>query len=118
MVDVLKDLSSESLAEAIEWNLFGLYATFGRIPNARVDHHPNVMRVRTGLHHELVNGIFLAQLSTDDIVMSIPPDLEDFRTRSLPLFWSPLPSPSPPELGNDCENMCLILAVIVTGSVV
>src|SRR5439155_1204124 len=72
MVDVLKDLSSESLAEAIEWNLFGLYATFGRIPNARVDHHPNVMRVRTGLHHELLNGIFRAQFPTDDIDVSIP----------------------------------------------
>src|SRR2546430_531960 len=79
MVDVLKDLSSESLAEAIEWNLFGLYATFGRIPNARVDHHPNVMRVRTGLHHELLNGIFRAQFPTDDIDVSIREVLDVLR---------------------------------------
>src|SRR2546430_3509635 len=94
MVDVLKDLSSESLAEAIEWNLFGLYATFGRIPNARVDHHPNVMRVRTGLHHELLNGIFRAQFPTDDIDVSIREVLEDFRSRSLPMIWWTGPSRS------------------------
>src|SRR5207244_13614245 len=92
MVEVLKNLSSESLAQAIEWNLFGLYATFGRIPNARVDHHPNVMRVRTGLHHELLNGIFRAQFPTDDIDVSIRVVLEDFRSRSLPKIWYTGPS--------------------------
>ena len=118
MVDVLKDLSSESLAEAIEWNLFGLYATFGRIPNARVDHHPNVMRVRTGLHHELLNGIFRAQFPTDDIDVSIREVLEDFRSRSLPMIWWTGPSSSPPELGKYLENMGLIRAGSLTGSAV
>src|SRR2546430_9668540 len=97
MVDVLKDLSSESLAEAIEWNLFGLYATFGRIPNARVDHHPNVMRVRTGLHHELLNGIFRAQFPTDDIDVSIRADHDDFRSRSRPQHRWTVTSSSPHE---------------------
>src|SRR5436309_16035317 len=118
MVDVLKDLSSESLAEAIEWNLFGLYATFGRIPNARVDHHPNVMRVRTARHHEPMNGIVRAQFPTDDIDVSIREVLEDFRSRSLPMIWWTGPSSSPPELGKYLENMGLIRAGSLTGRAV
>src|SRR5437667_451638 len=71
MVAVLKDLSPGAVARAIEWNLFGLYATFDRIPGARVDHEPHLMRVCTGLPHELLNGIFRAQFRTDDIDGSI-----------------------------------------------
>src|SRR6266705_3172449 len=67
MVGVLKDLSPGAVARAIEWNLFGLYATFDRIPGARVDHEPHLMRVCTGLPHELLNGIFRAQFPTEDI---------------------------------------------------
>lgn len=118
MVVVLKDMSSEALTEAIEWNLFGLYATFDRIPGARVDHDPNVMRVRTGLPHELLNGIFRAQFPTDDIDVSIREVLEDFRSRSLPMIWWTGPSSSPPELGKYLENMGLIRAGSLTGSAV
>src|SRR3989475_2304836 len=118
MVVVLKDMSSEALTEAIEWNLFGLYATFDRIPGARVDHDPKVMRVRTGLPHELLNGIFRAQFRTDDIEASIRETLGDFRSRSLPMIWWTGPSSNPPELGKYLENMGLIRAGSLTGSAV
>src|SRR5436309_4996284 len=105
MVAVLKDLSPGAVARAIEWNLFGLYATFDRIPGARVDHEPHLMRVCTGLPHELLNGIFRAQFRTDDIDGSIEEAIEDFRSRELPMVRRTGPPSKPRELGKYLENI-------------
>src|SRR5213083_588224 len=118
MVAVLKDLSPGAVARAIEWNLFGLYATFDRIPGARVDHEPHLMRVCTGLPHELLNGIFRAQFRTDDIDGSIEEAIEDFRSRELPMVWWTGPSSKPPELGKYLENMGLAHVGELTGTAV
>src|SRR5205809_201979 len=118
MVAVLKDLSPGAVARAIEWNLFGLYATFDRIPGARVDHEPHLMRVCTGLPHELLNGIFRAQFRTDDIDGSIDEAIEDFRSRELPMVWWTGPSSKPPELGKYLENMGLAHVGELTGTAV
>ena len=118
MVAVLKDLSPGAVARAIEWNLFGLYATFDRIPGARVDHEPHLMRVCTGLPHELLNGIFRAQFRADDIDGSIDEAIEDFRSRELPMVWWTGPSSKPPELGKYLENMGLAHVGELTGTAV
>src|SRR5207245_11762229 len=104
MVSALKDLSPGAVARAIEWNFFGLYATFDRIPGARVDHEPHLMRVCTGLPHELLHGIFRAQLRTDDIDGSIEEAIEDFRSRELPIVWWTGPPSERPELGQCLDN--------------
>ncbi|SRR5438034_4931213 len=118
MVGVLKDLSPGAVARAIEWNLFGLYATFDRIPGARVDHEPHLMRVCTGLPHELLNGIFRAQFPTDDIDGSIEEAIGDFRSRELPMIWWTGPSSKPPELGKYLENVGLVHAGELKGTAV
>jgi len=118
VLGALEDPSDGALAQAIEWNLFGLNAALAGIPRARVDHNPRMMRVRTGLRHELMNGIFRAQLPLDGIDASIRDALEDFRSRELPMIWWTGPSTEPPELGKYLEHAGLVHAGDLTGTAV
>lgn len=101
---ILRDLSAGSLTRAIEWNLCGLYATFARIPQARVEHGPDMMRVITGLPHELLNGIFRPRLREDGIGTAIDEAMEEFRALELPMMWWTGPSTRPLHLGKYLEN--------------
>lgn len=77
-------------------NLFELYLALGRMPNAQVDSRPDLLRVRTGLPHELLNGIFRARLEDDNLDATIRTALEDFLVERIPVTWwiGPLTQPA------------------------
>lgn len=118
MARSLTDPSPGALTEAIEWNMFGLYAAFGRIPHARVELYPDMMRLITGLPHELLNGIFRAQLPEHDVGARIEDALADFRSAGLPMIWWTGPSTVPPHLGKHLEAYGLVHAGDLTGMAV
>lgn len=106
---------SRDVVVAIESNLFELYRSFGRIPNARVESSPHMLRVKTGLPHERLNGILRARIPEDDAKAAIGAALEVFLSDKLPMMWWVGPSTEPPHLGKYLESCGLARAVEMTG---
>jgi GNAT superfamily N-acetyltransferase len=100
---------------AIESNLFDLYRTLGRMPNAWVDSRPDMLRVKTGLPHEVLNGIFRARIPEDRPEKAIRAALEDFVSERVPMLWWVGPSSEPAHLGKYLESCELVLAKELSG---
>src|SRR5437763_15051776 len=57
------------------------------MPGAKVDSGPDMLRVKTGLPHELLNGIFRAHIPEDDPQATIDAVLADFLAERIPMMW-------------------------------
>jgi GNAT superfamily N-acetyltransferase len=100
---------------AIESNLFDLYRALGRMPNAWVDSRPDMLRVRTGLPHEVLNGIFRARLPERDSGSAIRAAVQDFVSERIPVLWWVGPSSEPAHLGADLEDCGLVRVKELSG---
>ncbi|TLZ45899.1 MAG: GNAT family N-acetyltransferase [Methanobacteriota archaeon] len=100
---------------AIEANLFELYRTLGRMPNAWVDSRPDILRVKTGLPHQVLNGIFRARIPEDGADTAIRAALGDFVSERVPVLWWVGPSSEPAHLGEYLENCELVRANELSG---
>jgi GNAT superfamily N-acetyltransferase len=100
---------------AIESNLFELYRTLGRMPKAWVDSRPDILRVKTGLPHEALNGIFRARIPENRPDIAIRAALEDFVSERVPVLWWVGPSSEPAHLGKVLENCQLVRANELSG---
>ncbi|TLZ58190.1 MAG: hypothetical protein E6K15_01320, partial [Methanobacteriota archaeon] len=89
---------------AIESNLFEFYGSYGRMPGARVDSRPDMLRVKTGLPHELLNGIFRARIPEENPQAAIDAVLSDFLSERIPMMWWVGPSTEPRNLGKYLED--------------
>src|SRR5207249_7229187 len=74
------------------------------MPGAKVDSGPDMLRVKTGLPHELLNGIFRAHIPEDDPQAAIDAVLSDFLAERIPMMWWVGPSTEPRNLGTYLEN--------------
>jgi GNAT superfamily N-acetyltransferase len=77
---------------------------FARMPNATVESGPDLLRVKTGLPHELLNGIFRARIPEEDPEAAINAALKPFRSDRTPVLWWVGPSSEPRYLGKYLEN--------------
>ena len=100
---------------AIESNLFELYRALGRMPHAWVDSRPEILRVRTGLPHEVLNGIFRARLPERGSATAIRAALEDFISDRVPALWWVGPSSEPAHLGSELEDCGLVRVKELSG---
>lgn len=96
-------------------NLFELYLAFGRMPNAQVDSRPDLLRVKTGLPHELLNGIFRARLEEEDVDSAIRAALEDFLVERIPVTWWVGPLTQPADLDRHLARHGLVRTSDITG---
>lgn len=100
---IYKELSRD-IVVAIEGNLFELYETLGRMPNAVVHSSPQTLRVKTGLPHEFLNAILRAQISDPNPEAAIRSAIDEFRSDRTPITWWVGPSTTPRDLGKYLEN--------------
>jgi GNAT superfamily N-acetyltransferase len=100
---------------AIESNLFELYRALGRMPNAWVDSGPDMLRVRTGLPHEALNGIFRARIPDHGSGQAIRAALQDFLSDRVPMLWWVGPSTEPACLGKSLEASGLVRVKELSG---
>ena len=85
------------------------------MPGATVESRPDVLRVKTGLPHEWLNGIFRAHLPEEDPEPAIDAVLSEFRSDRIPVTWWVGPSTNPPNLGRFLEASGLNHAGEVSG---
>jgi len=95
---------SRDVVVAIESNLCEFYGSYGRMPGAKVDSGPDMLRVKTGLPHELLNGIFRAHIPEEDPRAAIDAVLSDFLSERIPVMWWVGPSTEPRNLGTYLES--------------
>jgi GNAT superfamily N-acetyltransferase len=114
MVRIQRDLSRDVIVSIMS-NLYELYLSFGRMPNAEVDSRPDLLRVKTGLPHELMNGIFRARFEQDDIKGAIRAALEDFLMERVPVTWWVGPLTQPENLGEHLEDCGLVRTGLMSG---
>jgi ribosomal protein S18 acetylase RimI-like enzyme len=98
MSDVLHDLSSSMLVNAIEQNLFSLISTFGKIWEARVNDPPGVIRSISDIPVSLFNSIMDARLTSEDVETTIQYLVDDAWRRKVPILWWVGPSTLPTDL--------------------
>jgi ribosomal protein S18 acetylase RimI-like enzyme len=98
MNDVLHDLSSSMLVDAIEKNLFSLIPLFGKIWEARVNDPPGVKRSVSDIPVSLFNSIMDARLTPEDADATIQYLVADARRRNVPILWWVSPSTRPTDL--------------------
>ncbi len=98
MDDILQDLSSSMLVNAIEQNLFSLIPTFGKIWEARVNNPPGVIRSISDIPVSLFNSIMDARLTPENVDATIQYLVADARRRKVPILWWVGPSTLPTDL--------------------
>lgn len=114
----VQQVLSRDVVVSIMSNLFELYLSFGRMPNAQVDSRPELLRVKTGLPHPLLNGIFRARFEDEDPVAAIRAALEDFLIERVPFTWWVGPLTEPADLGVYLEDCGLVRAGELSGMAV
>lgn len=100
---------------AIESNLFELYLAFGRMPGSRIEDRTDMLRVKTGLRHELMNGIFRGNIPEDAEEEAIRGAVEEFLSDGVPFLWWVGPSTRPAHLGKFLEHCGLVRAGDLSG---
>lgn len=104
MSAVVEDCSDPTLAMVIERQLFECFAYLARhAPYGEVLSDALLKRVVTRIPHPLMNGIYLAQLSRENMDQTIEETLDYFTSRNLPFTWRTGPSTRPPNLGERLE---------------
>src|SRR5437867_1036276 len=87
MENILQDLSSPHLPEAILANHAACVAPLGRSPKADLYDGPDLLRVLTGIPHPVFNAVFRARFSPGALDEQIESALAPFKARGLPMFW-------------------------------
>jgi GNAT superfamily N-acetyltransferase len=100
---------------AIESNLFELYRALGHMPGAWVESGPDMLRVKTGLPHEALNGIFRARIPERGSGTAIRAALRDFLSDRVPMLWWVGPSTEPAHLGRRLEASGLVRVKELSG---
>lgn len=108
------------MAAAIEKNLVGTSAFFGRLPGTDLhDENPGLrFYVTPGVPHPLFNHVYLTRLPREDLDARIEAVRRCYAARRLPFFWSVGPFAGPPDLGPRLESHGLTRAERLPGMAV
>jgi ribosomal protein S18 acetylase RimI-like enzyme len=109
MNKILRDPSASALIAAIKTNLFEYYEYLGLSPKAEFYDSPNITWLITGIPDAFMNGVFRAQLSSDNVDKIIEDTLTHFKSRNVTAFsWWTEPGTQPSDLGKHLEAHGLI----------
>lgn len=107
---ILQDLSSTSLADAIEANLFSFLPYNHKWPRATVREDSEIFYVMTDIPSPLFNTIAHAQLPLDKINGTIDSIVNQANRRKISLLWWTGPATKPPDLAEYLEKRGFVRA--------
>ncbi len=96
---ILRDLSHEQLAGAIEASTLAYYAQFATLPGAVSHDDAAIYWFATGIKQDGLNGVLRARLEPEQCDVAIDAIVAYFRERRLPFQWHIGPSSQPADLG-------------------
>jgi ribosomal protein S18 acetylase RimI-like enzyme len=97
--ELLRDLSTSALAEAIKGNLFEYYRYLGRSPQAEFHDSPQLTWLLTGIPHPFLNNVLHTRLAPDNVDNSIAQTLAYFASKGMTqLSWWTEPGTQPADL--------------------
>jgi ribosomal protein S18 acetylase RimI-like enzyme len=104
MKDILQDVSADSLASAIEQNLFSWISVFGAVWAMKSDDPGGVERSISPVGFPFFNSIMHTRLVPENVEPAIQRIKLDAETRQVPVLWWVGPSTRPADLGCQLEN--------------
>lgn len=115
-----RDAAGARMAAAIEENLVGTSAFFGRLPGTDLhDGDPGLrFYVTPGVPHPLFNHVYHTRLPPEGLDARIDAVVRRYAARRLPFFWSVGPFAGPPDLGPRLEAHGLTRAQRLPGMAV
>lgn len=108
MTDIVTDVSEQSLAAAVEANLFGTWSAMRTAPQVEVYDGPDMIRYISGVPFPIMNGVLRAQFEAARADEQIEEALTHFRSRNLPMTWFTGPTTEPDDLGARLEAHALV----------
>jgi GNAT superfamily N-acetyltransferase len=99
MHELLYDLASPAVGEAVEENLAALFRSFGQLPGCTSHDLPDRLQILTPIAHPAFNGVYRARLAPEQLDAQVDAVLAPFQERNLPLTWCIGPNTKPPGLG-------------------
>ena len=93
-----------SYLPALEQNMFEFYTRWGRAPGRERFESADFIRFSTGIPDPILNGVFRAQLTPENVDSVIVENLAYFRSRQVPWIWFTGPLTHPSDLGAHLER--------------
>jgi GNAT superfamily N-acetyltransferase len=97
--NALQDLSAAALIEAIEANLFALFAHFRSWPRADVHENSEISWCITDIPFPLFNSVLHARLAPENVAAAIKAAKSRCRSKRVPMLWWTGPATRPTDLG-------------------
>ncbi len=100
MDDILQDLSSVTIPQAMDASKIAFGTLLGTLPHAEFHAEPGLCWVETGVPNDLFNGVLQTTMEAEALPATIERVLTHFQQRHLPFQWHIGPTSRPANFGN------------------
>ncbi|MEO8973205.1 MAG: GNAT family N-acetyltransferase [Ktedonobacteraceae bacterium] len=102
--NILQDLSSQSVALALDANIIAYNTLFSSLPQAELHNDEGLLWFETGIDSGIFNGVLQTRQKPEELPVAIERVLIHFQQRNLPFHWHVGPSSHPTDIGNLLES--------------
>ncbi len=103
LTDILTDLSTQALIDAVDRNCIEFFQHYGYGPGCEIVDDGGLAWFVTGIPHPLFNGVMAADLPDEEADRAIDRMVAEFRRREIPLEWTTMAGTRPRDLGRRLE---------------